>query len=86
MHVCICRGISTNDIKEELDKRPSGSKHNGAGVSPEFAEEIHRNCSEGQGYRCGSCKDEVKCVIDSFYAPEKVTAELQKQKTLLENA
>ncbi len=86
MHVCLCRGISTKDIKEELDKRPSDATHNGSGVTPEFAEEIHRNCSGGQGYRCGSCKDEVKCVIDSHYDPEKVTARLRNQKTLLENA
>lgn len=80
MYVCLCRGIKTSDITEELAKRPDTSCNSETGVSAEFAEEIHRRCSNGEGYNCGSCSDEVKNVIDKHYkAPQKTPANEQAQ-------
>lgn len=67
MHVCLCRGIKTSDIIEELEARPAVSCIASGGVTLEFAEEIHKNCSNGEGYRCGTCACAVKEIIDLHY-------------------
>lgn len=69
MHVCLCRGITTSDILNELAKRPETVCRAEDGVSAEFAEEIHTRCSDGLGYNCGTCSDTVKEIIDGHYAP-----------------
>lgn len=71
MYVCLCRGITTSDILDELSKRPGAVCVSSGGVSAEFAEEIHTRCSDGLGYNCGTCSDSVKEVIDTHYAPVK---------------
>ena len=81
MHVCLCRNIRTSDIIDELEKRPSTSCCAVNGVSAEFAEEIHSNCSEGEGYNCGACREAVKEVIDNHYsATNKSPSYAQKRQ------
>lgn len=86
MHVCLCRGITTSDLLDELSKRPSAFCCSEKGVSAEFAEEIHNICAEGLGYNCGACRESVKDVIDSHFATrpssEKQTRKNKKTVTV----
>ena len=88
MYICLCRGLTTSDIVDELEKRQETVCRSENGVSAEFTEEIHTRCSEGLGYNCGMCSTSVKETIDTFYAPRPCSGvSLKKsQKSLSKTA